>query len=154
MTTYPVLFGHRDLIAGKGFVAFVAADGRALLTQEEGGFWLFGVTPGGIAGGGAERSEAIREFKKSYLSVLFDIAAEVDSFDEFKRQAAEFFAEGNTPNEEIWNAALADVKRGELTIDLPRVRSETRPPQIEITQVRETDIGPNVNEFDELAEAA
>lgn len=42
MTRYPLLFGFRDLIAGNGFVAGVAINGRALLVDEDDGFWIFG----------------------------------------------------------------------------------------------------------------
>ena len=154
--SYPILFSHRDLVAGNGFVAFVAADGHALLTHEDAGCWLYGVTPGGIAGGGLRWAEAVREFKKSYLSVLFDIAGEADSFGDFQRQVEAFFHEVNEPNREAWDVAHGEVKqRSVLGIDnLPRVDASTRPCRIEITLADKGKIGSNVNEFDEVAEAA
>jgi hypothetical protein len=45
MTRYPLLLGFRDLIAGNGFVASVALNGRALLVDEGDGFWMYGVNP-------------------------------------------------------------------------------------------------------------
>jgi hypothetical protein len=85
-TTYPLVFSFRDAVSGNGFVAHVAVCGRVLLTDEgDGDIWMFGVQPGGVAGGGCNRSEAFREFKKSYLSVFFDIAAEAASFEDFEQ---------------------------------------------------------------------
>jgi hypothetical protein len=138
MTSYPVLFGYRDVIPGRNFVAFVKTDGRALLTKEQDGYWLYGVYPGGIAGGGKEIAEASREFKMSYLSVLFDIAEEASSFEAFKEEVEQILSQRNAPTEQEWETAHAQVKSGQLsTTELPRRDASTRPPCVEVQRVDE-----------------
>jgi len=140
MRSYPILFGYRDMVADRDFVAFVATDGRALCTREADGFWLYGVDPGSIAGGGESVEEAGRALKESYLSALFDIAAEAASFAAFKKEVERFFAERNGPNEAMWEAAHALVKSGAVDGDavagsLPRKDAALCPRGIRIEQV-------------------
>lgn len=139
MTSYPVLFGYRDVIPGRNFVAFIKTDGRALLTREASGYWLFGVYPGGIAGGGKEIAEASLELKKSYLSVLFDIAEDAESFEAFKHQVECTLSQRNLPAEREWDAAHTQVKDGRLsTTELPRRDASSAPPCIEVLRIEET----------------
>jgi len=159
MSAFPILFGYRDLIACRGFFAFVSADGRALLQQErDGTHWLYGVYPGGIAGGGKEIAEAARDLKKRYLSVLFDIAEEALTFEDFKAQVEGFFNDVNDPVARDWEGAHARVKRGQLLLDdLPKIAAETRPPKVEVVLVRNEDAqASQYNTFDDphYAEAA
>jgi hypothetical protein len=74
MTRYPLLFGRRELVEGDGFVARVAVSGRALLTDEDGEFWVEGVNPGGFAASGKSPAEALAEFSTEFRTILFDIA--------------------------------------------------------------------------------
>ena len=117
MTHYPLLYGFNNLIAGNGFFAGVSLNGRALLVDEGDGFWMYGVNPGGIAAGGATPGEAQSEFRLMYTSVLFDIAAEAGSFEEFKMRIDEFFSETNQPTAAEWNAAVEEVRRGHVDAD-------------------------------------
>lgn len=154
--SFPLLFSFRDLIAGNGFVAGVATDGRVLLTQEaDGDHWMFGVTPGGIAGGGPERAVALREFKVSYLSVIYDIATSATSFEQFKEEVERFGTAVNEHNARAWEEALAEVRKSNVSLpNLPIVKAETKPPSIEVFQVELGKAVPTVNEFDEISEAA
>lgn len=161
MSSYPVLFSYRDLIMGRDFVAYVEADGRALLRKEEDCYWADGVCPGALSAGGKEISETNREFKKRYLSVLFDIAEEAETFSDFKREVEAFFNECDEQSAADWDAAHASVKEGKLTSgELPQRAASARPPRITVQKV-----DPNAkhepasfNRFDEdlvnLAEAA
>lgn len=81
MTRYPLLFGRRELVEGNGFVARVTVSGRALLTDEDGEFWVEGVNPGGFAARGESPSEALAEFGSAFLTILFDIASDARSFE-------------------------------------------------------------------------
>lgn len=138
MTSYPVLFGYRDVVPGRTFVAFIRLDGRALLTREDDGYWLYGVYPGGIAGGGKEIAEASRELKKSYLSVVFDIANEADSFEAFKHEVEQTLSQRNGPTEREWDAAHAQVTGGQLSsAELPRRDAASRPPRIDVLRIDE-----------------
>jgi len=154
---YPLVFSFRDLIGGNGFVAAVSMDGRVLLAEEDDDTWMFGVQPGGVAGGDRQRDVAFTEFKRNYLSVLFDIAAEAESFDAFSARINEFFAEVNVPNSDDWNAALAEVRRTNTNPSLPdlsTVKAESSPPKLVVEQVAPDKVKPNVNEFDQICEAA
>ena len=106
MTRYPILFGFQDLIAGNGFVAGVTVNGRALLVDEEDGYWMYGVNPGGIAASGATASEAQAEFRVIYRSVLFDAAAEAVDFASFRSEVERFFSETNEPTKTEWDEAV------------------------------------------------
>ena len=99
MTRYPLLLGFRDLVAGNGYIADIAlSNGRALLVDEGDGFWMYGVNPGGMAAGGASLGEAQAEFRTAYKSVLFDIAAEAESFEAFKAEVERFLTENEQPH--------------------------------------------------------
>lgn len=127
MTHYPLLYGLNDLIAGNGFFAGVSVNGRALLVDEGDGYWMYGVSPGGIAAGGATPGEAQAEFRQIYTSVLFDIAAEAESFEEFKGQVEQFFLVADDVTAAEWSAAVAEVRQGRVDADwLPKRKAESR----------------------------
>jgi hypothetical protein len=118
MTNYPLLFGFRDLIAGRGFLAGVAVDGRALLVHdEELGYWMYGVNPGGLAAGGEDVGEAKQAFRETYRTILFDIAAEATDFQEFKAGAQKFFEETSTSFLTDWEEAIQEVRAGKVIAD-------------------------------------
>lgn len=157
MKLYPLVFSFRDLIAGNGFVAFVAMDGHVLLSEEEGGFWMYGAQPGSVAGGGHDRPAAFKEFKDGYLSVLFDIAAEATSFGQFEANVRSFFAQVNAPNAKDWDEALARVRCEKIALPgLDRVPAESKAPMLIVSQMAPERVDSGVNEFDQIqvAEAA
>jgi len=149
---YPLFFTYKDLIAGNGFFAGVICQGRALLTEEEEGFWMSGVNPGSIAGGGTEREAAFRAFKERYLSVLFDIASEACDFASFKAEVECFFESTNDPTAAEWENALHKVRNGELTLDLPKVEAAQNQPRIDVVLIERAN--PDANALDEISEAA
>lgn len=139
VTSYPFLFSFRDLIAGNGYFANVAVRGRVLLVEEDDhDWWLFGVQPGCVAGGAAERSVALTEFKKNYMSVLIDIAAEAPTYETFAAQVKSLFSQVNEPNAAEWAGALEHLRSGSLKY--PGVVSvkaaDANEPSIEVTLVR------------------
>jgi len=110
MENYPLIFGIRDPILGAGFVAGVEINGRALMREEDGGFWIDGVNPGAISVGGKSPDEAWLKFREDYRMILFDFAARADSFDDFKKEVERFFWE-ETPGEvESWLRAVERMK--------------------------------------------
>jgi hypothetical protein len=148
MSSYPFLFSFRDLIAGNGFVANVTASGRVLLVEEnDGDWWLFGVQPGGIAGGNPDRNVALDEFKKSYLSVLLDLAAEATSYKQFESEVKRFFAQVSEPFAADWKKALELVRSGELKY--PGIvcikEAEHAEPRVEVTQINSKTATPDAN---------
>jgi hypothetical protein len=78
---------------------------------------MYGVEPGGLAAGGKTPGEAYSDFRRTLRSVLYDIAAEVNTFDEFRLQVQEFFRDKNGPAEADWNQAVKDVRSGAVRED-------------------------------------
>lgn len=152
MRRYPLLFGFRELVAGNGFVAGVAIDGRALLVDEGDGFWMYGVNPGGVAAGGSSIGDAQAEFRSTCRSVLFDIAGEAESFQEFQDQLGRFFQETNRPTLAEWEDAVKAVRTGEVTADwLPKKSADSQIGlQVQLVEHPE----PSVNALDEAQLAA
>ena len=149
-----MLFGFRDLVAGKGFVAGVVVNGRALLVDEGDGFWMFGVSPGGLAAGGKSHGEAQAEFRQGYRSVLFDIAALADDFDSFRQQVLSFFHETSEPTEREWEEALAEVRSGKVVADwLPMRKVDSNAGQgVEVVRLEHPN--PSLNGLDRAELAA
>jgi predicted RNase H-like HicB family nuclease len=61
--------------------------------QKDGGYWMYGVNPGGVAGGGESREAAFNDLKQAYLSGLFDVALEATTFEAFRGEVERFFNE-------------------------------------------------------------
>lgn len=156
MKSYPLVFSFRDPIVGKGFVAGVVVNGRAILTEEDDGdVWIFGVQPGGVAGGDRDKGAAFRQFKENYLSVLWDIASETRSFDAFKKEVEVFFAQTNKPNAQDWKGLHTLVKRGSISLPgLERIDANTRRPSLKVVLLDKNESKPAANRFDEIAQAA
>jgi len=151
MTHYPLLFGFRDLVAGKGFLAGVAVHGRALLVQDdENGYWMHGINPGGLSAGGADTGEAQRAFRETYRTILFDISAAAKDFDEFKTEAERFFNEVSGRLLSKWAEAVQQVRSGEVQAGwLRRVSSDTVKVAIQIVPLTMEELEPAVNVPDE-----
>ena len=46
---HPIMLTLRDVISGDGFLAGITLSGRALMRQEDGAWWMYGVRPAAIA---------------------------------------------------------------------------------------------------------
>ncbi len=152
MTHYPLLFGFRDLVAGRGFLAGVAVHGRALLMQDDDlGYWMYGVNPGGLAAGGADVGEAQRSFRETYRTVLFDISEDANSFEDFEKEVHRFFDEtGGWLSD--WTDAVNEVKAGRIRQDWFREADSARAKlAIEVTLLSAESLEPRLNEPDEQA---
>jgi hypothetical protein len=152
MTNFPLLFGFRDVVAGKGYFAGVTLDGRALLADEDDGFWMYGVNPGGIAAGGESHAEAQAAFRQSYRTVLFDIASEAGSFDEFKSEVERFFKETNEPTLADWTDAVDQVRSGKVDADWLAKRSAESKVEVRVELLEQA--VPSANALDEADLAA
>lgn len=80
-----LMFGFTDLIEGRGFIARVLTNGRALAEQdEEEVWWINGVNPGGVCAPGATPKEALQAFRIAMHEVLLDCAVRCKTFDSFE----------------------------------------------------------------------
>lgn len=139
---YPLLFNFREAVSGNGFLAGVTVSGgRAVMLLEDGEWWMYGVRPAGLAETGATPQETFLRFMTRLKTVLFDIAAETSTFEEFRAGAERFLNEGNDEEEKRWNAAQQQLKSGTVTPDapflssLPKEAPETRPTSMGILRL-------------------
>ncbi len=125
---YPILFRFSDRFrfAGNGYSVWVKMFGRALLTEEQDGFWMYGVNPGGMAACGATEREAMNEFRQAYTAVMEDIVEESLSFEALQAEVHRFC--GDDSDTGLWFEAVAEISAGAEAPDwLPRDRAETQP---------------------------
>ena len=152
MTHYPLLFGRHELVEGNGFIARVAVSGRALLTDEDGEFWVEGVNPGGFAASGKSPNEALAEFSTAFRAVLFDIASEATSFEELRAEVRKFFADTNVPALREWEEAVRQVRAGQVEAEWLSRRPAESKLGIEVVEVSQP--AATNNELGEAALAA
>lgn len=136
---HPIMITLRDTISGDGFLAGITLSGRALMRQEDGKWWLYGVRPAAIAESGTTIEEAFARFRNRYKEVLFDLAEENDTFDSFKKAVEQFFYEADADNEDehLWEDALKAIRASKSDppppfASLPREAPESKPSQITV----------------------
>lgn len=137
MPQFPIVFTLNTLVAGNGFFARIVSKGRALVSHDdEGGYWVDGVTPPAIADGSAEgQSEALHAFRNRYTLVLFDIAHEADDFENFDKRVREFFYAEDTRASMAWSKLREEVRAGRVLVDeLPKVHDEF-PPEVRVSRI-------------------
>ena len=137
---HPILITLSDTVSGDGFLAKVTMSGRTLMRQEDDGkWWMYGVRPAAIAESGGSVDEAFLRFRQAHKNVLFDIAHESKTFDEFRTEVERFFNEGDI-DEQAWENALKAIRDGHLVppepfSKLPRQSPDSRPARIEVERL-------------------
>lgn len=155
MKSYPLVFSFPDTVAGDGYLARVTMSGRVLLTEEDDGdVWMFGVQPGGVAGGDSSRDAAFAEFQENYRMVLFDFAAEAKSFEEFERAVQEFFGTVNEPNSRAWDHALQEVRAARISLPGLSTKVDPPPPGLSIEKLAPESTKPAHNQLPTIEKAA
>lgn len=143
MDRIPLFFNRRLLVAGRGFIAQVAIEGRCILELTDEGFVSFlGVNPGAVAGQGDSRGEAYHDLLENVRLVLIDLANEAPGFERFKDLVERFVLETNRPFEAAWRAAVEDVHAGKVDhSDYPRAVDAARPPSVTVELLAEQRAG-------------
>ena len=113
MKNHPLMLTLKDVISGNGFLCGVTLSGRALMRQEDGKWWMYGVRPAGLAGSGETVDETFSDFRKRYKEELFDIAEEASTFEGFRLEVQRFFDEPDPTDEGLWNEALLEIRDGQ-----------------------------------------
>lgn len=120
MATYAMLFKFKDWIQGPGFIAGVRVEGRVLMTKEEDGqWWVYGVTPGGLSESDADPQKAYAKFREFLKGILYDLAEEAGNFEAFKTKVAKFVVETDEHDAAIWDKAREDMRSGKVQPDGP-----------------------------------
>ena len=149
----PLIFTCRDLVYGTGILAEVRVRGRVLAVTEQDGVWMYGVNPGGLAASGATIPEAHAAYRRSFRAVLFDIAEDASSFDDFAAQTRQFVNQTNVPVEVAWREAVEAHRAnrflfGTAARDMDRLPAET-PISIDIVLKTQADFTTALNELDQ-----
>lgn len=155
MNHYPLLFGFRDRVVGRGFLAGVAISGRALLIDdEEIGFWMHGVNPGGFAAGGSDIGEAQRAFREEYRKVLFDLAESEPTFEAFRQGVERFFHETSEAYAEEWRQAVEEVRAGKIEATWLEKENADKQLSVKVVRLANDQLEPGANEIDESVSLA
>jgi hypothetical protein len=118
VTRYPLFFNHGNLVAGQGFIAQVAIEGRVLLERTEDAFYTaLGVNPGSAVGHGTTQSEAMHALLEDIKLVIFEISAEVASFEDFAAEVRAYVLETNSRDQAEWDEAVRLVRAGKIDTD-------------------------------------
>lgn len=158
---HPLVFTLQDVVTGCGFLAGIVVTGKAVMEQEDGKWWMYGVCPGALAGSGATPNEAFIDFRNRYKETLFDIAEECGGFMQFRTAVKEFYAE-DAKESSRWDAALKFLREHENCVTepfkkLPRKKAHEYEVGIHIEQLekkRESQLKPANNIADSWAKAA
>jgi hypothetical protein len=136
---HPIMVTLRDVISGTDFLAGITLAGRALMRNEDGQWWMYGVRPAGIAESGGTIDEAFLRFRNRYKEVLFDLAEENKTFDSFRAAVEQFFyeADEDSEDEQIWEQSLEAIRAAKCAPPapfdkLPREAPESKPSQISV----------------------
>lgn len=122
---YPLYWQYRDQVAGDGFTAAVVAQGRCLMTFEDGEWWIRSVEPGGFCAHGATIEFAMKAFQIAWTEVLEDCAFERSSINDFEREVRSLFSETQISrlDEMDWQEARDQVRCGKpLTDPIARMK--------------------------------
>jgi hypothetical protein len=137
---HPIMITLQDTVSGDGFLAKITLSGRTLMRKEDDGkWWMYGVRPAAIAESGHTIDEAFLRFRQAYKEVLFDVAQESKSFNEFRSEVERFFNEKDGDGE-LWEASLRTIRNEHIAPSepfskLPRESPESRPPRIEVERL-------------------
>lgn len=107
----PLFFRYRDVVFGRGFAATVETTGRAICVREGDEYVMAGVEPGGLASVGATAELAGVEFRKTFTTVLFDLADDAPDFQAFAAAVEQFVHETSPATLAEWDEAVAAARR-------------------------------------------
>lgn len=113
---WPLLFTHRGIILGNGFLADIELHGRILARAEADGVWIDGVNPAAIALGAATLNDTHAELRSTLARVFIDFAEQTRTFEEFKARAEAFFHETDDESARAWTAAVEAVRAGLMLV--------------------------------------
>jgi hypothetical protein len=109
----PLMFGFTDLIEGRGFVARIRTNGRAVVEEDdESTWWVNGVNPGGVCAPGASAQEALKAFRLTYTEVLLDCAMRCKTFGTFQSEIELIFNSTTKDIMDEWRAAALVLREG------------------------------------------
>ena len=145
MSAFPFFFTFVDKVEGNGFVADIRMMGTLLGMKEDDSTWMYGVQPGGIAATGQNEDEAFSIFRRTYTSVLFDMAEDAVDFTTFKQRVEVFFNETCQETKQEWDEAVEAVRRGDIGAEgLEKKNADDHQPYVQVRSVKKPTAGRNM----------
>jgi len=142
----PLFFRYRDVVFGRGFAATVETTGRAICVREGDEYVMAGVEPGGMAVSGPTAEAAGVEFRRMFTTVLYDLAAEAETFQHFAASVERFVHETSPDTVAEWDRAVEAARR----LLQPRFDVAKQPAQLPATvTVVHTELAPAQNVISE-----
>ena len=151
MNNIPLFFRFEHIVFGRGFLADVRFPGRATCAREHGSTWMYGVNPGALAEEGNDMKSAYANFREALAGVLFDLAEESGSFEEFRAAARSFYEATDSESVAEWEEARQAIRDGadpdlDPGLDLRR-ETGNGGPDFEVVEVPPSNISPALNHF-------
>ena len=112
MQLYPLFFNFTSEITGPTFKTKVTTEGRVLVEVFNEEWWINGVNPGSMAGGGPDLPSAWAKFRQSFNEILVDFAEEVPNHEAFEAKVNEFLADVDTEEARRWEEAREAMRQG------------------------------------------
>ena len=132
----PLYFQFRIPVYGQGFVADVRIRGRITCMEEYGATCIYGVNPGGLAAGGEDMNSAYLDFRAGLAGILFDLAKDAETFNQFKEAAKNFVTTTDDESVQEWEDARSGIRAGTTPSEGADLRRETEALPAEITVER------------------
>lgn len=152
---FPLVYNFQDLIAGNGFIASVAARGRALLKETTAGCDLVGVEANGLAAQGPSREVVMREFRLRFRNTLVQFALLSSSFEEFDSEVHNYFTNLHPTVLAQWDADHLELRQHNLPQEgLHVVRFDPAYIGLDVENLAASDLRPELNPNEEFARAA
>lgn len=100
-------------------------------------WWMYGVGPAAIAESGETIEEAFSRFRNRYKEVLFDLAQQNHTFDDFDKAVEQFFYETNEDGEDerLWEEALKAIHGTNCTPPEPFAKLPREAPESKLSQI-------------------
>jgi hypothetical protein len=155
---YPFIFDFKQPISGNGFLAGVEiSGGRALMLQDEDQWWMYGVFPATLSENGGTPNECFLRYMEQLKAILYDFAAEADSYESFNQTVHEFCGQSSA-DAELWNTAQQKLRaaQGHVQTDqefiqkLPTQRPEERQPFLRIIRLDKVECRPDFTPNDNV----
>ncbi len=132
----PIYFRFRQIVCGRGFIAYVGFLGRATCTRESDAIWMGGVNPGALADAGETLETAYVNFRHTLVSAFFAFAETAVDFQEFREDAQSFFEATDDVSVNEWKVVREAIRAGaRLDEDSAGLQRETGDPDPNFTVV-------------------
>jgi len=112
----PLFFSFADLISSCDAQAIIEVHGRALMSRQDGLWWITAVCPAGFAAGGTDPQKAFREFRRGFFNIIKDMAEEAEGPEHFKLAVSNFAKTLHEIDDDRWKQARHLIRAGKTLV--------------------------------------